>query len=443
MDCSTALQKTTSELRNITLAPVDNAAVRHTRLCCQPQVHPVSEKESQQKHNQRLSIVSIDCSSVDSTLHIAKDISKRVFAHSEEDSNIEVVTLQKEIKRDIMEEEKQLSGQELMNSMVTFKKSIKKSMSDIGKDINDKIDIKLNNLDKGLTNLTEEVRSNNAKQEKLVERLENRLSKLEVDVDRVKFARMKERTGGRLDGKSTTGGQKEGPQDKIMSDAALRRDIRADKLTEDDSRPARRTVPTDHRQDQPITRTRSWAEEVEESVGLGITEQDHLQWSGDRRTLSDWADRLNGQVREAAGKVGTRRDRMEKGMTAARGRDRIVREQHCRREDASRICHLFGDSSAGESSSNSSGIEDDWDSVGREEKNRERRRRAKERRKKKKVEIASKARRMAGLGPIMDEQIRLQMSKTKNYEKAKIWAVKEHLATCMITIKRSWTLSTS
>ena len=56
--------------------------------------------------------------------------------------------------------------------------------------------------------------------------------------------------------------------------------------------------------------------------------------------------------------------------------------------------------------SSASGEEgEDWNTMDREGRNRDRRRRTRERREMKTIEVAGKARRMVGLGPIMDQDI--------------------------------------
>ena len=84
------------------------------------------------------------------------------------------------------------------------------------------------------------------------------------------------------------------------------------------------------------------------------------------------------------------------------------------------------DSSTDESSEEDEG--EGWGRVERRNRNKEKKRRSKEKRKRKKEETTRKAQRMVGLGPISDSDIERQMRKTRDYEEAKIWAVKEHLA---------------
>ena len=118
----------------------------------------------------------------------------------------------------------------MMKFLRTFQVSIEKTMNDIGKDITKKIDDKLAVLDKGLDNLTIEVRNNDTKQEenhkKLADKqdmnlkkLEDRLNKLETDVDRQKFARTKANSkylNGNPDEVFNREGQKVNKPDKLF-----------------------------------------------------------------------------------------------------------------------------------------------------------------------------------------------------------------------------------
>ena len=103
-----------------------------------------------------------------------------------------------------------------------------------------------------------------------------------------------------------------------------------------------------------------------------------------------------------------------------------VREHKCK--ESMIVHHWFGESSSDAISDLSGGEGDDWDIVNREGRNQDRRRRTKERKERKTQEVAGKARKMVGLGPITDAEIEHHMKTTKDYSKAKNWAVKEHLA---------------
>ena len=146
---------------------------------------------------------------------------------------------------------------------------------------------------------------------------------------------------------------------------------------------------------------------------------------------------MNGQLREAAEKTNRpiRREikngeaRTARRSTAADGME-AEKPHKCRNERTKAINHWFGESLEEETGtdSDSDNLENNWNTIDREGKNLERKRRTKERRTKKMAEIARKARCMAGLGLISDLEIEMQYKITNDYEKAKKWAVKSHLA---------------
>ena len=94
--------------------------------------------------------------------------------------------------------------------------------------------------------------------------------------------------------------------------------------------------------------------------------------------------------------------------------------------------HWFGDCEDPETEESSEEDEkaeiEEWERIERRKKNQGKRRRARERKQRKREEIANRAQRMVGLGPIRDEEIAKHMEKTNYYETAKVWAIKEHLA---------------
>ena len=193
---------------------------------------------------------------------------------------------------------------------------------------------------------------------------------------------------------------------------------------------------------QELVRADSWAEELEKTIrNKGMTsekdEDDRNQWAGGKRLPSEWANGLTGQVREAADKSGRRRHKEEgKGMEGGRlAAERMDGVHKCRKSKTEKVHHWFGESASEESSSESDTgsseydeNEENWSKIERNKKKYERRKRSRDRKEKKMAEVASKARRMAGVGPITDHEIDLQRKKTKNYEMAKVWAVKSHLA---------------
>ena len=182
--------------------------------------------------------------------------------------------------------------------------------------------------------------------------------------------------------------------------------------------------------EERMTRSNSWAEEVEEVIGDNwlqdrTSNEDKNQWLETKRQPSSWAAGLNAQVEEQAGKLGARTNRRQKPLNPAS--DRMEDEHHCKVQKT--IHHWFGESSSEQISDSSEEDGRDWNTVDREGRNKIRRKRTKERKERKTVEVAGKARRMVGLGPISDKDIEKQMKCTKDNNQAKCWAVKEHLAT--------------
>ena len=103
-------------------------------------------------------------------------------------------------------------------------------------------------------------------------------------------------------------------------------------------------------------------------------------------------------------------------------------KHRCKMNKIEKVHHWFGDSSSEESSGESNTEEDNWDTVDRKRKNNEKKRTTKERRDRKTAEVAMKAKRMAGVGPITYQEIDDQNKVNNNYELAKVYAVKAHLA---------------
>ena len=188
-----------------------------------------------------------------------------------------------------------------------------------------------------------------------------------------------------------------------------------------------------------MTRASSWTDEVESTIPVvspTTAAEDRNQWTNTRRTPSSWAEKLNQDVNSAANLAGSSgvRGRENPGSFGHRRSEfsnipatRKTRKTHkCKQDKINKIHHWFGNSSDEESSD--SGIEESWNIVDRESRNLARRKRSQDRKYRQKAELALKARRMAGLGPISDHDIEVQMKKTRNYSQAKTWAVKAHLA---------------
>ena len=324
-----------------------------------------------------------------------------------------------------------MTTDELMSFMINFEQSMENTMNGIGNEINKKIDDnnkkiddKLTTLDLGLGNLAIEVRKNDTKHDNnfkdLENKLENRLKKLEIDAGRQKFGRMK-RNSGNL---NQDGGD---PQSTRMEGE------RGTRSKDPNFQPTGSSHPVDPLLLSPrLQRQSSWAEEVERTIGDSVetdrTRADRNQWVDGRRTPSDWAEGLNREVRgaaELAGRPNMMREEQERKRQSRSSREpRKVHE--CKTAKVTRIHHWFGESS-GEESSEESG-EENWTRVDRETKNKMKRKKLIARDNKKKEEITLKVRRMAGLGPITEEDIDLQRQRTGSYETAKTWAVKDHLA---------------
>ena len=102
--------------------------------------------------------------------------------------------------------------------------------------------------------------------------------------------------------------------------------------------------------------------------------------------------------------------------------------QHNCSRDRAPVHHWFGESTSEDSSEEENESTANWSTIDREKKSKEKRKIAKERKSRKAAQVAMKVRRMASLGPISDQEIEQQWKITKDYEVAKVWAVKVHLA---------------
>ena len=118
---------------------------------------------------------------------------------------------------------------------------------------------------------------------------------------------------------------------------------------------------------QEMQRANSWAEEVEETLRNGDIiekEEDTNQWTRDKRIPSSWAEKLNENVSEAAGKLGNGRTaRMVNGQRVARKREK---EHTCKNLKISKIHHWFGASSSEDTENEQ---DDNWNTVEREQEN--------------------------------------------------------------------------
>ena len=268
--------------------------------------------------------------------------------------------------------------------------------------------------------------------------MESRLKRLEIDAERAKFNRMKQNSP-ELDCNRTHSSQREGAartKETLPGSSTNNQSAGSFKL------PAKPQPCEDNdKEDSPaeLVRANSWAEEVEAQYSPGVTQglDDRRQWTSQRRIPSEWQNELDGQVKEAADRAGrerrTRRGNREpqpsRITTGGGASTRMEGESHnCAKFNPQEIHHWFGESTDEQSNSDSDTDSRDWSTIDREGRRRDRRRRAQDRKQRKMSDVAHKARRMVGLGPISDKDIDHQFSITKDYSKAKIWAAKAHLA---------------
>ena len=73
----------------------------------------------------------------------------------------------------------------------SVEKTVEKSVVAIGKEINDRIDTKMNHIDEGIKNLKTQMDENEVKQDNLNKQLEMRLKRIEEDRRRESYGRMK------------------------------------------------------------------------------------------------------------------------------------------------------------------------------------------------------------------------------------------------------------
>ena len=279
-------------------------------------------------------------------------------------------------------------------------------MNGIKTDLSDKIYDKLVNLDKGLEALTSEVRDNDKRQEQNQKRLETRqvenqrklearLSKLELDTSRQKFARTKVNSrdlAGNQDNISQQDGRRaqDGHNRKTPTKSTGQDSQQVNFQLED---------PLHISPNNRMTRASSWAEEVERTIPVvspSNAEDDRNQWTGTRRTPSSWAAGLNNDVNSAAnlagssgirsredtGNAGLRRN--EPSNTPATRKTRRIHE--CKQDKINKIHHWFGNSSDEESSD--SGTEENWNIVDRESRNLAKRKKALDKKHRQKTELA-------------------------------------------------------
>ena len=344
-----------------------------------------------------------------------------------------------------------MSADDVMRFMKGFQETIEKSMNGIGAEIKNKIEEKLTSLDKGLDILTLEVRSNDLKQdenhrklesqqESNMKKLEARLSKLETDTSRMKFARTKTNSkylngnpddlfkkDGRLQNNSPNGFHREGYKETGKQTDKNTDNPRKESMNEVFEE---QTDPLQLSPDNRIERTTSWAEEVEQNLRFGspnTAAEDRNQWTGNRRDPSSWAARLNSDISGAAEQVGTKKPLHRQSRSPARQTPAARKnlDHQCKQTRIEKMHYWFGDSSSEDSDMDEK--TENWSKVDREGRKFQRQKRSIDKKNRKIAELSLKARQMAGIGPITEADINYYMRDPKDYTKAKIHAVKAHL----------------
>ena len=347
---------------------------------------------------------------------------------------------------------KNISEEQFMTFMNNFKETIEKTVDTLGDKINLKIERQLGNIDKDLKDLKEQVKTSDDKQDKINKRmeenikeqnrrLEDRMKNLEQAEMRKNYKGMKSDTLGRpnQDKVQPTGrtGAFNQPQGQSTQKVRMQEDRTFQKERQSENReqneqPERRNDPFH----QPMIRSNSWAEEVEQEYqkssnshvrNEGLEDQDRRQWTEQRR--GDWTDGLRAEVCPTNG----RHDEFIQGRTKD---DSRLRNKKTKISKATRdaIRTWFGDEDDSSESTDSEEESPDenedrsqYSTVDRRRCNRERRKKVAAK-KAAKVELtALKARNMVGLSPITTEEIEAQKDMVNDYNIAKILAVKEHL----------------
>ena len=322
-----------------------------------------------------------------------------------------------------------------MTFLNAFKTTIETTMTNVERNINKNIDEKIADVNAGMEKLTHNSRRMEEKQNQVNLNLEERLSRMETNMQRMQHQRMWSKTVGRSKGNNE---EVATPKFKLAA-----KDKPTSSSPSPSPPPPSRTIQNrdDEVQEERLVRQMSWADEVEEVVNRKETENDDLedevrkrlkgndraQWVKKRR--SSWAESLEDDLKNDG-------DKAQYSQRSAR----VIKDRHEKKEDTKHktcknemksVDHWFGDCVSDTDDSSEEDEEDvteDWERVERKKRNQLKRRRAALKKQKKKEEIAGKAQRMVGLGPIYDKDISKHIADTKDYNEAKIWAIKEHLA---------------
>ena len=217
-----------------------------------------------------------------------------------------------------------------MKFMVKFKEDMEKTMGEVRKDIDEKLETKLIDIEKSIEKNAEEMRANDTKQTEVNRVLEKRLDNMEIDINRIKFGRMESKSlKNQLIGRNGPDHQKKKKQTEVEREVQVEDESNLEDVQE------KETLLPQH---NAMARRNSWAEEVEreeeisrvthgdkwedyEMTDEGLRRRrsrvthDRVTHENDAdgykmtqeglRKRSNWADGLQGDIREAAGKQAT------------------------------------------------------------------------------------------------------------------------------------------
>ena len=300
--------------------------------------------------------------------------------------------------------EEKTTSDDLMKFLQLMNDKMESTIKGVEKNINDKLEIRLNSLDTGMSDLRKEVKSNDKKAVDMNNVLLNRMERIEQDMRRSQMRRMNSDTLGRTSKLQQLSSQSVGKDDTI-----------------------------DQPEAQGLVRENSWANEVEEEHNKKVEEEknkevkrreedmmerDKNQWIEKRRVPDDWTAGLRATVRQPVKSV----DNPVKCVERTSKVEAKVRKA---------VRHWFGEDS--DSSEDDVADDDhdaeDWNCVDRQKKNEMKKKRMNMKRNKKKEEVLEKVNHMVGIGPIDSEIIDYHIEKNHgDFEKAKLAAIREHLA---------------
>ena len=267
-------------------------------------------------------------------------------------------------------DDKPISGKDFLTFMNDFKTTMEKTV----KNIDRKLDAKMNKIDEDIKDLRDEVKANDKKTDDMNNFLTGRMSRLEQDLKRMHHSRMK----------SDTLGTK--PSEKEV-DAEI-------------------PIPTGWKDNGElgITRHNSWADEVAKELDAVPDktsklkdkqhETDRRQWLEKRTTPTCWTEDVE---------VIASPEKTEKTEKIDKNNEKTDKNKEKQKRQA--VNHWFGyeqDESEDDDTSEEEN-EKDWNTVNRKEKKQLKEARNRKKRKQKMEETARKAQFMVGIGPISEK----------------------------------------